>query len=88
VNITGIKYHGLIDKRNWDDLLEHCCKDGHPDQCDFFNFGTTECEQMVNKVVSLTWSGGLDVYNLYDECAGGISRKHFQKSVIKNGTFN
>ena len=40
---------------------------------------------MVNKVVSLTWSGGLDVYNLYDECAGGISRKNFQKTLIKNG---
>ena len=39
----------------------------------------------LNTVVALTWSGGLDVYNLYDECAGGISRKHFQKTLIKNG---
>ena len=29
----------------------------------------------LKKVVGLTWSGGLDVYNLYSECAGGISQQ-------------
>jgi len=79
------KYHGLIDKRNWEALREHCCVDGHTDQCDFFNFKTKKCEDMVNKVVELTWSGGLDVYNLYAECAGGVSRRNLQNTLVKNG---
>ena len=33
-----------------------------------------ECKSLVNQIVDQTWSSGLDVYNLYAECAGGISR--------------
>jgi len=66
------KYHGLIDMRMWKNLVTNCCKDGDEGQCDFFNYPNDACENLVNKVVDLTWSGGLDVYNLYSECAGGI----------------
>ena len=86
------KDHGLIDTRNWAQLLENCCtgnlsfqnfrqdlspifSDGHPAKCDFFNYPNLACKALVEKVVGFTWSGGLNVYNLYSECAGGISQK-------------
>jgi len=79
------KYHGLIDDRNWADLTKACCKDGNTAQCDFFNYPNDACENLVNKVVGLTWSGGLDVYNLYSECAGGISQQKMVKQLFLNG---
>jgi len=82
------KYHGLISTSAWNGLLKHCCIDGHPDQCDFFNFDNSECETQVNQILELTWSGGLDVYNLYDECAGGISQQNFKRTLVKNGNLS
>lgn len=77
------KYHGLIDDRNWAQLMKNCCKDENPAKCDFFNYPSDACENLVNKVVGLTWGGGLDVYNLYAECAGGISQQNMMNHVLK-----
>jgi len=82
------KYHGLIDMRNWDQLVQNCCTDGDEGKCDFFNYPSTACENLVNKVVSLTWSGGLDVYNLYSECAGGISQQKLVTNLYKKAGFD
>lgn len=82
------KYHGLIDTRNWAQLLENCCTGGNAEKCDFFNYPSDACENLVNKVVGLTWSGGLDVYNLYSECAGGISSKNFMNHMTKKLGFS
>jgi len=64
--------------------------DNNPAKCEFFNYPNSECKAMVQKVVDITWSGGLDTYNLYSECAGGISqkvRKHYRNPsgfLLKN----
>jgi len=75
------KYHGLIDLRKWDKVIKNCCKNGNEFECDFFNYPNDECKSLVNQIVDQTWSSGLDVYNLYAECAGGISREHFVKHM-------
>ena len=69
-------YHGLIDSVTWSNVLSNCCENGNPAKCDFFKKMTNECSSLVNQIVDQTWSSGLDVYNLYAECAGGISQVH------------
>lgn len=78
------KYHGLIDNNNWAEIVTNCCTDGNTAKCDFFNYPNDTCKSLINTVVNLTWSGGLDVYNLYSECAGGISKQKTMEHILLN----
>uniref|UniRef100_A0A672ZYN0 Lysosomal protective protein n=1 Tax=Sphaeramia orbicularis TaxID=375764 RepID=A0A672ZYN0_9TELE len=60
-------YHGLLGSQLWADLQSYCCSDG---KCNFYNTQTQ---------TALTASGhcdssGLNMYNLYAPCPGGIGR--------------
>ena len=81
------KYHGLIDLRTWSKVIDNCCQNGDESKCDFFNYPNKKCQSLVEQIVDQTWSSGLDVYNLYAECAGGISRNQMMKRIAQQGGF-
>uniref|UniRef100_A0A672NH02 Carboxypeptidase n=1 Tax=Sinocyclocheilus grahami TaxID=75366 RepID=A0A672NH02_SINGR len=64
-------YHGLLGTSLWNDLQTFCCKDG---VCNFYD------NQDVNSIV---YNSGLNIYNLYAPCAGGVQ----QRVSIENGQF-
>jgi len=82
------KYHGLIDLRTWSKVIDNCCQNGDESKCDFFNYPNKKCQSLVEQIVDQTWSSGLDVYNLYAECAGGISRNQMMKRIAQQGGFS
>lgn len=82
------KYHGLISTANWSSLVKNCCTNGDESKCDFFNYPNQSCQNDVETVVNLTWSGGLDVYNLYAECAGGISKQKTMENILLKSNLN
>lgn len=82
------KYHGLISTANWSSLVKNCCTNGDESKCDFFNYPNDSCKSDVETVVNLTWSGGLDVYNLYAECAGGISKQKTIENILSKSNLN
>uniref|UniRef100_A0A0B7A322 Carboxypeptidase n=1 Tax=Arion vulgaris TaxID=1028688 RepID=A0A0B7A322_9EUPU len=67
-------YHGLIGSNEWRHLLRECCpKNESRIWCDFVagSRRSQQCALETNKIFNLVWSSGLNVYNLYSECAGG-----------------
>lgn len=71
-------YHGLLGSRLWTDLQAYCCKDG---KCDFFNSVNVNCSMTVAQVQNIVYSSGLNMYNLYAPCPGGIG----QRLSVDNG---
>ena len=69
-------------------MVDNCCQNGDESKCDFFNYPNKKCQGLVEAVVDQTWSSGLDVYNLYAECAGGISRTQMMKRIAQQGRFS
>ncbi|XP_028855107.1 lysosomal protective protein [Denticeps clupeoides] len=65
-------YHGLIGSRLWTDLQMYCCEDG---KCDFHNSVSSNCSASVSQVQYIVYESGLNMYNLYAPCVGGISAK-------------
>ncbi|CAH8865483.1 unnamed protein product [Trichobilharzia szidati] len=67
-----IKYHGLIGESSWKDLLAKCCSDQCSTSCVFTDNKSEECQLLI---VLLTEEPlkGINIYNLYSECAGGVN---------------
>ncbi|XP_056129321.1 lysosomal protective protein [Lampris incognitus] len=65
-------YHGLLGSRLWSNLQTSCCKDG---KCDFFNNRNPNCSTNLAEVQYLVYSSGLNMYNLYAPCPGGVGRR-------------
>uniref|UniRef100_A0AAY4EGQ9 Carboxypeptidase n=1 Tax=Denticeps clupeoides TaxID=299321 RepID=A0AAY4EGQ9_9TELE len=70
-------YHGLIGSRLWTDLQMYCCEDG---KCDFHNSVSSNCSAMQY----IVYESGLNMYNLYAPCVGGISAKNGVLSLLKH----
>ena len=68
-----------------DQVVTQCCQNGDESKCDFFNYPNKKCQDLVQQIVDQTWSSGLDVYNLYAECAGGISRERMMRRITEQG---
>uniref|UniRef100_S4RGP6 Carboxypeptidase n=1 Tax=Petromyzon marinus TaxID=7757 RepID=S4RGP6_PETMA len=62
-------YHGLIGEDLWVNLQQHCCSEG---KCNFFSPGDPQCSKLVEKVSVVVGGIGLNIYNLYAPCAGGV----------------
>ncbi|XP_076124842.1 lysosomal protective protein [Alosa pseudoharengus] len=62
-------YHGLLGTRLWEALQTYCCKDG---KCDFYNNQDANCTSNLNEVQFIVYSSGLNMYNLYAPCPGGV----------------
>ncbi|BFZ00614.1 hypothetical protein BsWGS_03652 [Bradybaena similaris] len=85
-------YHGLIGTNDWLNLLNQCCPGNESKVwCDFVA-GSKQpgCASATNQIYNLVWSSGLNVYNLYAECAGGARNLnlHFDASKGKYVTSN
>nr|XP_005986774.1 PREDICTED: lysosomal protective protein isoform X2 [Latimeria chalumnae] len=62
-------YHGILGSEQWSDLQTNCCSGG---KCNFHNNINETCIHLVKQVYMLVWTHGLNVYNLYAPCAGGV----------------
>lgn len=74
-----INYHGLIDEISWNDLINKCCKDKCSTVCMFTDSESLECQRIVSQLYE-TAMKGLNEYNLYSECAGGVQMSSFNSN--------
>ncbi|KAM9408146.1 lysosomal protective protein-like [Pholidichthys leucotaenia] len=62
-------YHGLLGTQLWHDLQTYCCSDG---KCDFHNRSNLNCSQSLSQVNDIAAHSGVNLYNIYAPCAGGV----------------
>ncbi|KAM9482205.1 lysosomal protective protein isoform 2-T2 [Clarias gariepinus] len=62
-------YHGLLGESLWATLQKYCCKNG---TCNFYNNPDASCSDAVSQTQQIVYSSGLNIYNLYADCAGGV----------------
>ncbi|XP_069845977.1 lysosomal protective protein [Dipodomys merriami] len=62
-------YHGLLGNRLWSSLQTHCCSQNN---CNFYDNKDPECVTSLQEVSRIVSSSGLNIYNLYAPCAGGV----------------
>lgn len=65
-----INYHGLADENSWNDALRSCCGSQCANKCMFTNGSTFACQNSVDQIQKIL--DGLNIYNLYSKCAGGV----------------
>uniref|UniRef100_A0A8C5R965 Carboxypeptidase n=1 Tax=Leptobrachium leishanense TaxID=445787 RepID=A0A8C5R965_9ANUR len=61
-------YHGILGSQLWTDLQKYCCAGGN---CQFYNNPDGNCSLRVQEAMHDVYSTGLNIYNLYEACAGG-----------------
>lgn len=63
-------YHGLVGPQLWSRLEKYCCGGiGAPEYCNFNSPSSSQCNDAVSDVSQIVQGSGLNVYNLYDDCA-------------------
>ncbi|XP_033113380.1 lysosomal protective protein-like [Anneissia japonica] len=62
-------YHGLFGTDLWSQLQCYCCNASY---CNFHDNAQPQCSLVVGEAMNIVYNIGLDIYNLYDDCAGGI----------------
>ncbi|KAM9248080.1 lysosomal protective protein [Dugong dugon] len=62
-------YHGLLGNRLWSSVQTHCCSEN---KCNFYDNKDPECVTQLNEVSRIVGKSGLNIYNLYSPCAGGV----------------
>lgn len=63
-------YHGLLGPQLWSQLVKYCCGGvGAPEYCNFDDPGSSQCADAVSQASNVVQNSGLNVYNLYDDCA-------------------
>uniref|UniRef100_A0A673J2S6 Carboxypeptidase n=1 Tax=Sinocyclocheilus rhinocerous TaxID=307959 RepID=A0A673J2S6_9TELE len=67
-------YHGLLGTSLWNDLQTFCCKDG---VCNFYDNQDVNCSTSV----TIVYNSGLNIYNLYAPCAGGVQQRKLRGVV-------
>uniref|UniRef100_A0A3P8X1X6 Carboxypeptidase n=1 Tax=Cynoglossus semilaevis TaxID=244447 RepID=A0A3P8X1X6_CYNSE len=65
-------YHGLLGTDLWTRLQTYCCSSGI---CEFYNITNQNCSASVSEVYDIVYSSGLNMYNLYAPCAGGLGQR-------------
>ncbi|KAK1156289.1 lysosomal protective protein-like [Acipenser oxyrinchus oxyrinchus] len=65
-------YHGLLGTRLWTDLQNSCCSEG---KCNFYDSKDQNCCKNLDEVQHIVEGSGLNIYNLYGPCAGGVRGK-------------
>ncbi|XP_034280063.1 lysosomal protective protein [Pantherophis guttatus] len=65
-------YHGLLGNRLWGDLQRFCCSGG---KCDFHKNPNLNCTAAMLEMIHIVDESGLNIYNLYAPCAGGVPGK-------------
>ncbi|VDM32607.1 unnamed protein product [Hydatigera taeniaeformis] len=80
-------YHSLIDASLWADLVNYCCGGKLVGRCMFTLNRSPRCQDAVKSANSIL-SYGLNVYNLYAPCDGGVPENGSLKVVKKVPTYN
>ncbi|KAL2090907.1 hypothetical protein ACEWY4_013170 [Coilia grayii] len=62
-------YHGLLGTSLWESLQAFCCEDG---KCNFYNNPDVNCSRALSEVQQILYYSGLNIYNLYAPCPGGV----------------
>ncbi|XP_030230769.1 lysosomal protective protein isoform X2 [Gadus morhua] len=65
-------YHGLLGNQLWAQLQTFCCSKG---KCDFYNNHNVNCSKNLEEVQNIVYSSGLNMYNLYAPCPGGVGQR-------------
>ncbi|XP_060925477.1 lysosomal protective protein-like isoform X1 [Limanda limanda] len=65
-------YHGLLGSGLWRRLQTFCCSDA---TCNFYNNQDQNCSASVSEVQEVVYSSGLNMYNLYSSCPGGVGHR-------------
>ncbi|XP_013883121.1 lysosomal protective protein [Austrofundulus limnaeus] len=66
-------YHGLLGSQLWTQLQTFCCKDG---TCNFYNNQNQNCTECLSEVQDIVYGSGLNMYNLYASCPGGVPHRY------------
>ncbi|KAF6087728.1 cathepsin A [Phyllostomus discolor] len=73
-------YHGLLGNRLWSSLQTHCCSQS---KCNFYDNKDQECVTSLQEVSRIVGNSGLNIYNLYAPCAGGVpGRVRYEKDAV------
>ncbi|XP_035423071.1 lysosomal protective protein isoform X2 [Cygnus atratus] len=62
-------YHGLLGTQLWKDLQTFCCSQG---KCNFHDNSNLNCTLKMEEMIQIVEESGLNIYNLYAPCAGGV----------------
>ncbi|XP_059166870.1 lysosomal protective protein-like isoform X2 [Physella acuta] len=86
-------FHGLIGEEEWIDIYDSCCSGtSERGYCDFVagSKKSSKCTNELGKINYLVWDSGLNVYNLYADCAGGVKDHtlHYDEDRKKYVTSN
>lgn len=65
-------YHGLLGSQLWAELQTFCCGGG---KCDFYSPKNPNCSASLAEVQTIVYSSGLNMYNLYAPCPGGVPQR-------------
>ncbi|XP_044277244.1 LOW QUALITY PROTEIN: lysosomal protective protein [Varanus komodoensis] len=73
-------YHGLLGSRLWADLQAFCCSAG---KCNFHDNKDANCTLAMAETIRIVDESGLNIYNLYAPCAGGVpGRYRYDNGVL------
>ncbi|XP_054706314.1 lysosomal protective protein-like [Uloborus diversus] len=63
-------YHGLVENELWGRLSKFCCGGySSQDKCNFDSPASSDCSEAVSEVTDIVDGSGLNIYNLYSDCA-------------------
>ncbi|KAM9410743.1 lysosomal protective protein-like [Pholidichthys leucotaenia] len=65
-------FHGLLGNSLWNDLQTYCCRNG---TCDFYSNPNPNCNVALDEVQHIVYGMGLNIYNLYAPCPGGVKQR-------------
>ncbi|CAJ0955719.1 unnamed protein product, partial [Mesorhabditis belari] len=67
--IQFLHKHGLIDQLTWQKIQQQCCPNANTDDCPYHSFTKQDqCGNFVNNAANTAWGGGLNPYNMYQDC--------------------
>ncbi|XP_070575245.1 lysosomal protective protein-like isoform X2 [Ptychodera flava] len=75
-------YHGLFGTSLWSSLQQNCCTNNGT-KCNFYNNTDIDCMSGIQQVDYIISGIGLNVYNLYADCAGGVPGNSVQKDYFR-----
>ncbi|KAA3682185.1 cathepsin A (carboxypeptidase C) [Paragonimus westermani] len=75
--IYFLYYHGLVDESLWDDVLNNCCGSQCANKCMFTDNNSSLCQNTLTSVLNAL--SGLNIYDLYSACAGGVPEAFTRK---------
>jgi len=82
-------YHGLFGDDLWQRLVSHCCTGHIPskDTCNFHDSYWPLCVRAVRAAADIVYNQGLNMYNLYDNCATTASSSFVKSEASLSNVF-